>query len=122
MTTITSIEEKIKGIEEKAAREIEQLKAKQEKIEQRKLDALMKTDRASETRRKILAGSLIIKIMENDEAAKTRFMNQLDKHLTRTDDRALFNLKPLPEKTAKPKVSDNENKKVGDKVSDDKNQ
>ena len=122
MTTITSIEEKIKGIEEKAAREIEQLKAKQEKIEQRKLDALMKTDRASETRRKILAGSLIIKIMENDEAAKTRFMNQLDKHLKRTDDRALFNLKPLPEKTAKPKVSDNENKKVGDKVSDDKNQ
>jgi large subunit ribosomal protein L7/L12 len=122
MTTITSIEERIKGIEGKAAREIEQLKAKQEKIEQKKLNALMKTDRARETRRKILAGSLIIKIMENDEAAKTRFMNQLDKYLTRTDDRALFNLKLLPEKTATPKVSDNENKKVSDKVSDDENQ
>jgi hypothetical protein len=33
-------------------------------------------------------------------------MNQLDKYLTRTDDRALFNLKPLPEKTATPKEVD----------------
>jgi hypothetical protein len=41
-----------------------------------------------------------------DEAAKNRFMNQLDKYLTRTDDRALFNLKPLPEKTATPKEVD----------------
>jgi hypothetical protein len=49
--------------------------AKQEKIEQRKLDALMKTDRASETRRKILAGALIIQIMEKDEAVSNGVEN-----------------------------------------------
>lgn len=93
--TTTSIEDRIKGIEEKAAKQVKQLKAKQEKIEQRKLNALMKSDRSRETRRKILAGSTIIKIMENDEAAKNSFMNQLDKYLTRDDDRALFDLPAL---------------------------
>jgi hypothetical protein len=33
--------------------------------------------------------------MEKDEAAKMRFMNQLDKYLTRDDDRALFGLPVL---------------------------
>ena len=101
--TTTSIEDKIKDIEEKAAKQIKQLKAKQEQIEARKLTALMKGNRASETRRKILAGALILEIMEKDEAAKTRFMNQLDKYLTRDDDRALFNLKPLEKETDPPK-------------------
>ena len=101
--TTTSIEDKIKGIEEKAAKQIKQLKAKQEQIEARKLTALMKGNRASETRRKILAGALILEIMEKDEAAKTRFMNQLDKYLTRDDDRALFNLKSLEKETETPK-------------------
>ena len=101
--TTTSIEDKIKDIEEKAAKQIKQLKAKQEQIEARKLTALMKGNRASETRRKILAGALILEIMEKDEAAKTRFMNQLDKYLTRDDDRALFNLKPLEKETETPK-------------------
>lgn len=99
----TSIEDKIKDIEAKAAKQIKQLKAKQEQIETRKLTALMKGNRASETRRKILAGALILEIMEKDEAAKTRFMNQLDKYLTRDDDRALFNLKPLEKETKTPK-------------------
>lgn len=101
--TTTSIEDRIKDIEEKAAKQIKQLKAKQEQIEARKLTALMKGNRASETRRKILAGALILEIMEKDEAAKTRFMNQLDKYLTRDDDRALFNLKLLEKKTETPK-------------------
>lgn len=99
--TTTNIEDKIKDIEEKAAKQIKQLKAKQEQIEARKLTALMKGNRASETRRKILAGALILEIMEKDEAAKTRFMNQLDKYLTRDDDRALFNLKPLEKEDKK---------------------
>ena len=101
--TTTSIEDKIKDIEEKAVKQIKQLKAKLEQIEARKLTALMKGNRASETRRKILAGALILEIMEKDEAAKTRFMNQLDKYLTRDDDRALFNLKPLSKETETPK-------------------
>lgn len=55
----------------------------------------MKKDKANDTRKKILAGALILQIMENDEAAKNRFMKQLDGYLTREDDRALFDLKPI---------------------------
>ena len=91
-TTTQSIEEKIKEIEEKAAKQIKQLKAKQEKTEARKLSLLLKKDKANDTRKKILAGALIIQIMEKDEAAKSRFMKQLDGYLTRDDDRALFGL------------------------------
>lgn len=94
-----SIEEKIKEIQENAAKQIKQLKAKQEKAEARKLNALLKGNRARETRRKILAGALIIEIMEKDEAAKNRFMKQLDGYLKRDDDRALFNLEPLKKET-----------------------
>jgi large subunit ribosomal protein L7/L12 len=97
-----SIEERIKEIEDKAAKQVETLKekqaqiqAKQEKIEARKLTALMKGKRSSDTRRKILAGALVIEIMEKDEAVKIKFMNHIDKYLTRDDDRALFELPVL---------------------------
>lgn len=106
MATTQSIEDKIKEIEDKAAQQIkllkakkEQIKARQEKIEARKLTAMIKGNRARDTRRKILAGALIIEIMEKDDAAKNRFMNQLDKYLTRDDDRNLFDLKPLDTET-----------------------
>lgn len=94
-TATQSIEEKIKEIEEKAAKQIKQLKARQEKAEARKLSLLLKKDKANDTRKKILAGALIIQIMEKDEAAKSRFMKQLDSYLTREDDRTLFGLTPI---------------------------
>lgn len=96
------IEDKIKAIEEKANKQIEQLKARKEKAEARKLSLLLKKDKANDTRKKILAGALIIQIMENDEAAKNRFMKQLDGYLKRDDDRALFGLKPLEKQLETP--------------------
>lgn len=108
-TATQSIEDRIKEIEEKAAKQIKQLKARQEKAEARKLNLLLKKDKANDTRKKILAGALIIQIMENDEAAKHRFMKQLDGYLTREDDRALFGLTPLEKETKIPKTPTEKN-------------
>jgi large subunit ribosomal protein L7/L12 len=65
-------------------------------IEARKVQALIKGKRSTDTRRKILAGALVLDMMERDEDTKKRFNNLLNKFITRPDDRALFDLPPLP--------------------------
>ena len=82
-----------------AAKKLQQLKAERDMIEARKLSKVLKGHRADDTRRKILAGSLILDMMERDEATRQRFMDRLDKHLTRADDRALFDLAPKAKPT-----------------------
>lgn len=89
---MATIDEKIAEIEEQAKKKVQQLKAKKELIEARKVQALIKGKRSDDTRRKILAGALVIDMMEKDESARTRFIGHLDKFLTRPDDRALFDL------------------------------
>jgi len=93
---MTTIDEKIAEIEEQAKKKIKQLKAKKELIEARKVQALIKGKRSNDTRRKILAGAMTLEISERDEEARQRFIKQMDKYLIRTDDRALFDLPPLP--------------------------
>src|SRR5664279_694882 len=93
---MATIDEKIAEIEEHAKKKIQQLKAKKELIEARKVQALIKGKRSDDTRRKILAGALVIDMMERDEDTKKRFIKQMDKYLARVDDRALFDLPPLP--------------------------
>ncbi|MDD1617725.1 MAG: mobilization protein [Methylococcaceae bacterium] len=97
-----SIDEQIKALEdegkkkaEERRKKINQLKAKKQKEEARKVNDLLKGSKASDTRRKILLGACTADIMKKDEAAKNKFMVHLDKYLTRDDDRALFDLKPL---------------------------
>lgn len=75
-----------------AALKLEQLKVQRDKIETRKLSKILKGQRADDTRRKILAGALVIDMMERDETTRQRFMDRLDKFLTRADERALFSL------------------------------
>jgi hypothetical protein len=65
-------------------------------LEARKVQALIKGKRSNDTRRKILAGAMTLEISERDEEARQRFIKQMDKYLTRADDRALFDLPPLP--------------------------
>jgi hypothetical protein len=77
---------------QEAAKQIRQLKARRDAMEARKLHGLLKGQRAEDTRRKILAGALVLEMMERDEATRQRFMQRLDSYLTRPDDRALFNL------------------------------
>ncbi|MFZ1742827.1 MAG: hypothetical protein WAT93_08225, partial [Pontixanthobacter sp.] len=44
----------------------------------------------------ILAGALVLEMMERDETTRHRFLERLDQYLKREDDRALFDLPPLP--------------------------
>jgi hypothetical protein len=93
---MATIDEKIAEIEEQAKKKIQQLKAKKELIEARKVQALIKGKRSNDTRRKILSGAMTLEISERDEEARQRFIKQMDKYLTRADDRALFDLPSLP--------------------------
>ena len=88
---MATIDEKI----EQAKRRVKQLETRKKQIETRKLHLLVKGKRASDTRRKILAGALVLEMMEKDEATKQRFLERLDKFLTRQDDRNLFGLPAL---------------------------
>lgn len=96
---MASFEEKIAAAEKRAqeaAKQVRQLKARRDMVEARKLQSLLKGQRADDTRRKILVGALVLDMMERDETTRQRFMDRLDKYLTRSDDRALFQL-PMPE-------------------------
>ena len=85
------IEARIKAQEEK----LKQLKAQKQQMEARKRAAAAKITRQQDTRRKVLAGAMVLDLMERDEGNRQRFMQRLDSYLTRPDDRALFD---LPEK------------------------
>jgi large subunit ribosomal protein L7/L12 len=88
---MATIDERITALEAK----LEQEKAKKQKIEAMKVTALMKGNSSSDTRRKILAGSLVLKEMLTDDTFKVSFLARLNAHLKRADDRALFDLPPL---------------------------
>ena len=85
---MASIDDKIKAIEEK----LKQAKAQKAKADARKKAVEAKAKRGQDTRRKVLAGALVLDMMERDEANRQRFMQRLDSYLTRPDDRALFDL------------------------------
>lgn len=96
---MSNIDAKIKAIMDEAQRKAEQLRNREEAIHARKLDSIMKKNRASDTRRKILAGALILEMMEKNPDTKTRYMAHLDKYLTKSKDRELFGL-PVKDKSA----------------------
>lgn len=100
-----NIDAKIEAIKAEAKKKIAQLKAQEEMIEARKVQALIKGNRSNETRKKILAGALVLEMMEGDDATKKRFIDRLDKYLTRADDRALFGLQSESKKSDE--VADN---------------
>lgn len=91
---VTTIEERIKQQEEK----LKQLKALKQKQEARIRAAQSKKERADDTRRKVLAGALLLEIMNESAENKNRFTARLDKFLTRPVDRALFGLPEFPTK------------------------
>ncbi len=77
-----------------------------EKLEQRKAKIAAEiqrirgreaaAERKSDTRRKILAGALILSMVEREVGiSKNVFVTALDKSLIRPQDRVLFNLPPL---------------------------
>lgn len=94
---MASIEERI------AAQELrlKQLKALKQKQTARERSEAMKKQRQDDTRRKILAGALILELCEKNATTKDNFWHRLDAYLTRADDRALFDLSQNAETAAK---------------------
>lgn len=90
---MSTIDQRIKALQEK----LKQARAQKQRIEARKRNIESKKKRAEDTRRKILAGALLLEAIEQSAAEKKRVMEMLDKFLTRKDDRALFDLPPKDE-------------------------
>jgi hypothetical protein len=89
---VAKIEERILTLQER----LSQLKARQVRAEARKRALLSRRARKDDTRRKILAGAIVLtKVNAGDLDPKT-FQQWLDQALIRDDDRALFELPPRP--------------------------
>ena len=77
-----------------AERRLSQLKARQERLESRLRYLQSAKARKDETRRKILAGAILLAKVEAGDFDARTFKRWLDKALTRKDDRNLFGLPP----------------------------
>lgn len=98
---MATYDDKIAEAEEKAKaalKKVEQLKAQKEMAEARQLTLMIKGERASETRRKILIGAMILTSMEKDDGVKKSMLQRLDTYLSKDKDRALFDLPPVAAK------------------------
>lgn len=88
-----ALEDRIAAAETK----LKQLKAEQQKVEARKKAAEVKRKRQDDTRRKILAGAVLLAQVESGKWPEAEFKAMMDKGLTRNEDRALFDLPALAE-------------------------
>lgn len=84
----TKIDDRIAGIEGK----LKQLKARKARIDARKKALHSRRARKDGTRRKILAGAIVLAKVEAGEFDPKRFRQWLDAALSRANDRALFDL------------------------------
>jgi hypothetical protein len=79
---------------------LKQLKTRQQRIDARARALASRRARQDDTRRKILIGATILARIDRHELDHTELQAWLDAHLTRPDDRALFE---LPAKSGGPK-------------------
>ena len=89
---VPKLDERINGLEEK----LKQLKTRQARIDARKRALLSRRVRKDDTRRKILAGAIVLAKVEARELDPKLFARWLEAALIRADDRALFELPPRP--------------------------
>ena len=82
------LDDRIAGLEDK----LRQLKARQARAEARQRALLSRRARKDDTRRKILAGAIVLAKVKAGDLDPKRFREWLDQALTRTDDRVLFEL------------------------------
>jgi len=87
---------KIKERQEATRARLAQLKAREASLIARQKKKQKDRQRAEDTRRKILAGALVLDLMARDDQTRAQFLARLDTYLTRADDRGLFDLPPLP--------------------------
>ena len=82
--------------------EAQQKKLAQLKARKQKMDALHKARltglaRRQDTRRKVLAGALLLELMNKDPDLQKQMLGKLSAFLTRPDDRMLFGLRSAGE-------------------------
>lgn len=82
------ITERIDSLEER----LKTLKAQRQKIEAREQTFEKRRSRREETRRKILVGAIVLAKVDQEVLAESVLRGWLEKALTRSDDRALFDL------------------------------
>jgi chromosome segregation ATPase len=87
-TVASKLDERIETLKER----LEQLKTRQARIEARKRALASRRARKDDTRRKILAGAILLAKVESGDFDSRTFRRWLDKALTRKDDRELFGL------------------------------
>ena len=85
---MTKLDERVATLEEK----LKQLKVRQQRITARASALASRRVRNEDTRRKILAGAILLAKVEAGDFDSRRFMRWLDKALVREDDRKLFGL------------------------------
>jgi hypothetical protein len=86
------LNERIESLEAK----LKQLKTRQQRLDARARALASRRARKDETRRKILIGATILARIDRHELDHAELESWLDAHLTRDDDRALFDLPPKP--------------------------
>ena len=87
---MVKIDERIASLETR----LKQLKTRQARLEARKKSLASKRARQDDTRRKILAGAIVLAKVDQGVLDRSTFHAWLDAALTRPDDRALFDLPP----------------------------
>jgi len=88
------LDDQISTLQEK----LQQLKLRQLRVDARKRASEALRERKAATRRKILVGGVVLAKLERGEIDREQFLGWLNQALTRTDERALFDLPPrVPE-------------------------
>ncbi len=87
------IDDQISTLQER----LKQLKLRQQRSEARKRALDARRERKTETRRKFVVGAVILDRVRDGALDGVQLRTWLDQALTRPEDRALFDLPPLPE-------------------------
>lgn len=85
---MAKIEERIETLKER----LKQLEVRKARAEARKRALASRRARKDDTRRKILAGAIVLAKVQSGDLDPKTFQQWLDQGLTRSDDRALFDL------------------------------
>ena len=85
------LDERISSLETK----LKQLKVRQQRIDARARSLASRRARKDDTRRKILIGATVLARIDRHELDHADLQAWLGAHLTRDDDRALFDLPPI---------------------------
>ena len=88
---------KLEASIEAQLKKLAQLKAHKQKIEARQKTKLQGVARQQDTRRKVLAGAMLLELMNKDPDLQKQMLGKLSTFLVRPDDRALFGLKSIGE-------------------------